>query len=183
MTATDDYRTNVERTEVRRVMAWAWVRLVGDAIAAGCRNIWRVIFQSDIEYGELQGAMLALLWGVWFLLPWYDASAHSYPVFHALLGLLNNTYWAAIFISIGILQLCGVASKQYSIRRVGAMMALICWLFVGIFLSWSDWHAMSAPTAWAFAIGAGIGFVKIGICQRRDEQYRRLQDSGYDGTE
>jgi hypothetical protein len=63
---------------------------------------------------------------------------------------------------MGTLQISGLLCESYTMRRFAAMVALMVWLFVGVCIAHDEWRAMACPTALACAIGAGLGFVKIG---------------------
>lgn len=135
------------------------------------QRILSLVIHGEVEFAELYGALLALLWGIWFLLPWYDSGNNlKYPAFSNLMNVMDNSWWALLFIGMGMMQIVGLAQKSFWLRRQSSMLAIVVWLFVGLFLAVSDWHAMSCPTALACAVGAAIGYLKIGHSRVRYEK-------------
>jgi hypothetical protein len=143
------------------------------------RRIWsrlyEIVWRRDIEYAEIQGSLIALLWGTWFLQQYYDASFKArLPVYNSLLKIATHETWGAVFVVIGLLQFFGLLLSKYSVRRIGTMSATILWLFVGIFLAMDEWRTFSCPTAFAFALGSAWGFIRIGQTHIVAERQRRL---------
>jgi hypothetical protein len=122
-------------------------------------RIEEIVLRRDFEFAELQGAILAMMWGVWLLLPFYDRPLVTYET---LLQVAPNEGWAVLFMAVGFGQMYGLVRQKRRLRRFFTFAALLVWLFTSILIGMNDWHALSFPMACAFALGAGWGFIRIG---------------------
>jgi hypothetical protein len=138
-------------------------------------RLYEIIWRRDIEYAEIQGSLIALLWGAWFLQQYYDVSFKTkLPVYNSLLKVATHEAWGVTFIVIGLIQFFGLLFSRYTVRRIGTMSATVLWLFVGIFLAMDEWRTFSCPTAFAFALGSAWGFIRIGQTHVIAERQHRL---------
>lgn len=137
-------------------------------------RIYDIIWRRDIEFAEIQGALVTLLWGVWFMQTYYDKALSSrVQTYDALLVVVPHEIWGGVFIVVGLVQFLGLVYYNYRARRVGAMLATVLWLFVGIFLALDEWRTFSCPTAFAFALGSAWGYIRIGQIYTSVERQRK----------
>lgn len=116
----------------------------------------------DYEFAELQGAVLSLIWGTWLLFPDYPHMPER-----VLLAAMSHWVWSVLFLAVGSIQLAGLYSAQWPLRRGAIMAACFLWLFSGFLVGFSDWHQPTFPVLIDFAIGSGWGYLRMGIQKRK----------------
>jgi hypothetical protein len=132
-------------------------------IASFLSRVHDILWRRDIEYAEIQGSLLSLLWGVWLFHSYYDKSNSERSfTYDSLLKVCPHEVWGSIFILVGAVQFAGLLFASYRMRRVGTLLATMLWLFVGSLLAMDEWHMLTCPTVFAFAVGSGWGFIRIG---------------------
>lgn len=126
------------------------------------RRIIEIVRTGEIEYGELQGALMALVWGIGLMF----VQAPSIDLPPAVLG--------TCLLAVAGVQLGGIRELNYGARRVGAMMAIVVWTFVaGEAADGANaWRYVICPTCLAFAVAAAWGYYRIG---RRHEAKLHLR--------
>lgn len=100
--------------------------------------------RKGFEVAELQGAILALLYGVWLTYPTPESAR-----------LLAVDAYSAAFLAIGSGQLIGMVQRRYRLRQVMSLLAIVIWA-VTAFYSFN-------PALLVFAANAGWGFLRIGL--------------------
>lgn len=124
-----------------------------------------ILWRRDIEYAEFQGAFIAILWGIWFLHPYQVGFLSGVKVVAPVIIVAYSTQWHSawgfLFVTIGSIQVLGLVTHHYRIRRTGAMLGMMAWLFVALLLALGDWRALSCPTTFAFSLGSAWGFIRI----------------------
>lgn len=162
----------IVRQEVRRLVLRHYMRSLRDVARSlsPCKwgsilyRIWHLAMRSDVEFAELYGGVFAIVWGVWFAMPWFgdNMSETMLPVWRTMMVLMDNAGWAAVFVGIGALQIAGLLCESFTVRRSASMLAVMVWMFVGVCVAHDEWRAIACPTALACAVGAALGYVKIG---------------------
>lgn len=126
-------------------------------------RIWFLAMQSDVAFAELYGGLFTTGWGIWFFMPWFDSLSPTIsPVWRTMMSLMDNTGWAVLFFGVGTLQIAGLVCESYPVRRFASMAALLVWMFTAVCVAHDEWRAMACPTALMCAVGAGLGWIKIG---------------------
>ena len=124
---------------------------------------------TDYEFSEIQGAILAVLWGAWMLLGAHD-------VLITTLRILQRTFplvmWGGIFTAGGIFQAAGLFVGNWKLRRFAIMGAAMTWLFCAALLGLADWRQPTFPILLDFAVGSGWGYLRLGVMERRAEKPR-----------
>ena len=118
-----------------------------------------ILWRRDVEFAEIQGALVSFLWGAWLLNPYYVSSNFAQSV---LLWVAPSWAWGMLFLFVGAFQFFGLAYRKQRVRRFGSIGACMLWLFVGIFLAQDDWRTLSVPTVFAFSLGSAWGFIRLG---------------------
>ena len=114
----------------------------GTHLATRFNALSAVAVRNGFEVAELQGAILALLYGVWLTYPTPESA-----------NLLAVDAYSASFLAIGSGQLMGMVQRRYRLRHVMSFLALLIWV-VTAFYSFN-------PALFVFAANAGWGFLRI----------------------
>jgi hypothetical protein len=122
-------------------------------------RIQEIIVRKDFEYAELQGASIAVLWGIWFAA--FGTAGHFGAV-RALSVLAVEQVWGVAFLTLGVVQFVGLVKNSHRLRRASCFAAVVLWLFVSLLLGMEEYRLLAFPTTFAFAIGAAWGFIRIG---------------------
>lgn len=124
-----------------------------------------LIMRYDISYAELQGGLVATIWGLWFINPWGDMfSSH---VGFGVLGLVAPDHvWGGIFLAVGCAQIYGIVRSDFFVRRTAAFVAACMWVTVGGLLASSHPFFPRPLTAMTFGFGSAWGYLRIGITER-----------------
>jgi hypothetical protein len=116
--------------------------MTGTLLATRFQAISAPVARKAFEVAELQGAILALLYGVWLTYPTPESAR-----------LLEVDAYSASFLAIGAGQLIGIVQRRYPLRRAMSFLALLIWVFTA-FYSFN-------PALLLFAANAGWGFLRI----------------------
>ena len=158
--------TKGKATEVQFWGVWYTLKssspLRGLSLRESIRRIWYIITESDMDFSEFQGAVLALMCGVWFSLPFYDNIAETFPVFRVLLSYAPNEIWASAFIVLGISRFIGLLSGLYRVRRGACICAIALWGFSSGLLAWGEWRAISVPFMASFFLSSILEYIRMG---------------------
>jgi hypothetical protein len=112
--------------------------------------------RSGFEVAELQGAILALLYGLWIIYPTPESAS-----------LLAVDVHSASFLAIGSGQLLGMMQHRYWLRRAMSLLAVLIWVFTAFY--------SFEPVQLVFAAIAGWGFLRI---SRRGDQSTETPKAG-----
>jgi hypothetical protein len=134
-------------------------------------RLMTILLGRDIEPAELQGVLAALLWGVWFIIGGGQLAPLS-SSYKYLFDLAPPFAWGVIFCSLGSFQLYALISDRWPLRRLGAMLAVFCWLTTAVLLALVDWRYISAATSFGFAIGAAWGYLRLRLDSRNAARQR-----------
>ena len=134
-----------------------------NAILGIGRNIWGIIVGGRGELCELENAVTAIGWGIWFLLPFYDSTVTSFPVFHVMLRNIPNHAWAGIFFVLGIGQILGLGLGRHDARRFWSQFAITVWAAITWMLAMGEWRAVSCLNAGVSVLFALLANWKLGI--------------------
>jgi hypothetical protein len=120
-----------------------------------------LICRRDFEYAELQGGVIAVLWGVWLLNPWVQVFADD--AWSRIAVIAPEHAWGGALVVIGLCQLVALLKQSYRWRRVGAISAAAVWLALGVLLALARPYRLGVPSAWMFFVGASWGYLRIGM--------------------
>lgn len=131
-------------------------------LRGGFDRLKEIVTRRDIEYSELQGGLIAVLWGLWSLFPGCGVCAEAPPEFVSLVEVFPLGLWGMVFVAVGLAQLLALLHGGTRTRRVLALLAASLWLFVGVIL----WRVPSQPPGSfpfvvMFAVGAAYGYLRI----------------------
>lgn len=129
------------------------------------RRIIEIVRTGEIEYGELQGSLMALVWGICLMF----VQAPSLDLPPPVLG--------TALLAVAGVQLGGIRELSYGARRIGAMMAIVVWTFVsGEAADGANaWRFVICPTCLSFSIAAAWGYYRIGRRHEAKIQLRTRQ--------
>lgn len=123
-------------------------------------RIAEILRTGEIEYAELQGAVMALAWGIGLMC--IQAPALEVP----------PAYLGISLVAVAVVQLLGIRGLHYGLRRFGAMFAIVLWTFVAgeAADAGNTWRYVICPTCLCLAISSAWGYYRIG---RRHEAHIR----------
>jgi len=120
------------------------------------KAISTVAVRKRFEVAELQGAILALIYGFWLTYPTPESER-----------LLAVDAYSASFLAIGSGQLIGMVQRRYPLRRAMSLLALLIWVFTAF-------YAFN-PVQLLLAANAGWGFLRI---SRRGQHSAKTPQAG-----
>ena len=112
--------------DARREVADSWAGIVMRHLL-DC--LYEIVLRRDWEFAELQGSILAVAWGAWLLMSYYDVARPSVAV---LLRQAPNEVWGVCFLATGALQLHGLLGRRLRVRRWATLQATMLWLFTAL---------------------------------------------------
>lgn len=117
-----------------------------------------IVREADIEYAELGGAVMALIWGVGLMFVQTRNISFTPQIF------------GTAFIVIAAVQLFGIRQVNYRIRRIGAMLACAAWMIAAVlsFQAGGVWPIIIGPQCLYFVAASGWAYVRM----RSREQFR-----------
>jgi hypothetical protein len=148
------------------------------------RRFVEVLTTFNVDYSELQAAGWAVLWGIWVIIPWWDAVG-----FRGRSDLLNfitqgqEWIWGAISLSIGVFHFIGLMldTKQLremlqahawttdvnvtTIRKVNAILSFTLWSFIAWAYLMTNWQSI----AWWFYTILAIASLRAWVILRSSE--------------
>jgi len=62
---------------------------------------------------------------------------------------------------IGSYQLFALLSGDRPRRRTASFAAILLWVFLGVMIGFSDWHFITAPLMFLFAVAAAWSFLRL----------------------
>ncbi len=141
-------------------------------------RIQEIVLKKDFEYAELQGGLVSVLWGIWFITLADKIDAQHMASYVTLMRFADHAVWGALFLILGLAQIYGLIRQVYRVRRTTSLFAVVVWLYVTILFGLEDWHALVFPTTAAFAVGAAWGFIRIGrmVPARKETASRSRED-------
>lgn len=89
----------------------------------------RVLRERDIEFTELQGGVIALLWGVYVGNPLWDAIAQG-ARFFTVADFIPEWAWGSMASAIGLVQLGAIVVGSWRARRWTAFALFWFWLLL-----------------------------------------------------
>jgi hypothetical protein len=123
------------------------------------QRIYELLLKRDLDLAELQGGIIAFLWGLWLLLP--VNSGGLYPaVFSAWVSYKG---YGVVFVLLGWFQCYAVLGDVHTMRRAATFSALLVWIYIGLLLAQRAAWLLACPTAFTMAAGAALGYWRLGI--------------------
>lgn len=123
-----------------------------------------IVTRTNFDYSEFQGAMLAIGWGIWFLIPTF--SHYVYPP-HTVPAILVDVFPAPamgiVAVILGGLQVGALLRNRPPWRRVACLGACTYWTFCWILVVQGDWRLAPVPLLFLFSLGAGWAFIRLQI--------------------
>jgi hypothetical protein len=117
------------------------------------KAISALAMRKGFEVAELQSAILALLFGLGLTYPTPESAR-----------LLAVDAQSAVFLAIGSGQIIGMVQRNYGLRRVMSLLAVLIWLFTAFYSFDPALLVFAAIAVWAFLrIGWGGGRHLSGI--------------------
>jgi hypothetical protein len=98
---------------------------------------------------ELLLALVAILWGSWWLLP--GTTASQQPMFAFLMHLAPQTLWAYGLLAIGLFQIIALRLRRRAMRRVACVAATGWWVGMATAFALGDWRAAGVPILTLYA--------------------------------
>ncbi len=126
-------------------------------------RVIEVLRTGELEYAELQGTLLTGMWGVGLL--FVNAPSLEIPPAVLSIGLL----------AVCGIQLYGIRGMSHTVRRFGAMAAMIMWAFTAgeAADATNMWRYVVCPTCICCVLAAFWGYYRIG--RREDLKIARLK--------
>jgi len=132
----------------------------------GDRRLQRVIARivqvliADHAMPEALLGVGGMLWGVWLLNPhWNTFSAAG---FHALAEVAPEWAWGGLFLSVGWIQITGIACDWRTLRLAAAFAGAFVWIAVALGFLTSNVASLGGPTYTLLAMLSGWVFLRIG---------------------
>jgi hypothetical protein len=121
------------------------------------QRLFEIVNSDSFEFSELQGALIAIIWGIWMLGvgPNSPTGLHISNVIS--LGLVG---FGSIF--VGMAQLLSLGFNVLEFRRITCMAAVILWLFLALVDVNQGWRYATTPLLFLFASGAAWAFWRMG---------------------
>jgi len=133
------------------------------------------IFHRDFEYSEFQGSCIAIVWGVWLLIPSGESSLRMY------FGQVQNLMiLGVVAIIVGACQLTALISSGHVIsRRTTSFYAVLYWLYSFGVAVVQNWRLMPTPLLLLFALAAAWAYWRLGrpvMMMTRDQILSKTND-------
>lgn len=123
-------------------------------------NIKTVVLYSDFKLVALLNSVLAILWGVWLILPIGVFSTG--PAFGALAKLAPEYVYGIVLTFIGLVSLLNFRHRFASDYHARPSFYLfVFWLFVATLLAISNWKTTGTIVYSLIAISNGLVYLKI----------------------
>jgi hypothetical protein len=103
-----------------------------------------------------------IVWGLWIIAPWWTVFTTA-PLYSAMAGIGSETFWGSTAIIAGTVVTFGAVKPSYRNLHMGAFVACLHWLIIGIFYFIGDWTNTGGITALTFAVYAAVVWVNIKI--------------------
>lgn len=120
-------------------------------------RIIEIIYKDDFEYSEFQGASIALVWGIWLLIPDYPECIQS---------LINAVQYlrflGVVSIILGMCQMSALVFGKLKYRRIASFWAVLFWVYNFVIVASQNWRLVTAPLLFMFALGAAWGYWRTG---------------------
>ncbi len=131
-------------------------------LARMAQRFQELLLTEDFDLAELQAALIAMLWGVWLVF------FGDYTLVRVLQGPSTGKVRAVvtagtIIFGLGFLQLRALLMRNFQMRRVTAMAAMIIWAFFSMTVFFQYPSLLLGPTALAFSIGSIWGYLRLGL--------------------
>jgi len=94
------------------------------------QRLWSVLRDADMRTIELVTAFIALAWGIWVGNPFFSVYEGAHAFYAGAEAIAPEWAWGSLVGFVGILQFIGLATGKKAIRRHGAMLGVLAWLFV-----------------------------------------------------
>lgn len=134
--------------------------LIRSAARFALSRIADITMRRDIEYAELQGALVAIGWGVWIYAP-ARAPFQNSVLFAPLVDTLPIYWWSFLFVLAGVFQASALIVNNISARRAACLAAVVAWLFAAAVLGYGTESSPLIPFILMFALGSAWGYLRI----------------------
>ena len=123
-----------------------------------------LILRRDFEFAGLQGACIAILWGIWLCNPWVDIFSEGWPLVQRIMGVHTA---GVLLVLLGIAQFVALVAESYAWRRFLALAAALLWVVFVVLLALDRPYRLAVPSCLMFFVGASWGYLRIGMAERR----------------
>lgn len=115
------------------------------------RRIHSILSECDMEPVQLLFGCIAVIWGVWLLLPFASLPAVGRG-FGYMASILSETAWGWMMIAVGLMQIVPTVIDDLPWRRAGCILATGWWTYLSVAIGLGDWHAAGCPILAFYAL-------------------------------
>lgn len=135
-------------------------------------NIAVALMQPMNKAGAGIMGFFMILWGLWILLPFWDALSAA-NLFRFILELLPEPAVGGIAVGIGLMFLAALKLKNYCLLWVSAGVASWYWGLFTIFCFISDWMNVSDMTYFALFLYSAFVYENVRLNTRWNKVNRK----------
>jgi len=118
------------------------------------------ILHRDFEYSEFQGACLAIVWGIWLMLP--GGSFNPSIVKLVMRNVQDLRLLGVLSILLGVVQMVTLLRNNLSHRRTAAFWAVLFWVYNFAIIAVQNWRLMPTPMLFLYSLGAAWAYWRLG---------------------
>lgn len=124
-------------------------------------------FCSTIRALDLIVSLIAVAWGLWLLVPWWEVFdvSTSYDAF----SVLPENAWGLIAFLVGAAQLASVLSCRRKARRATAMVATGFWCFVVMAFVLGDFRSTATAIYPFIALANMVVFLRLNPAGNKEQ--------------
>jgi hypothetical protein len=117
-------------------------------------RLLEIVLHRDFDFAQLQGAIIALVWGIYLLCD------RGTPAYRMLSPNVAPLWLGVMLVLIGTMQVIALTQQSGGFRYTVSILATGVWAFLAILLLRIHANLLITPTAVMFAMGAAFGFFR-----------------------
>jgi hypothetical protein len=117
------------------------------------------LIKKNAEVGELILGIFGVTWGVWLLLPFFDA--FSLSSFAGFATVADADSWGLVVLSVGLITFISANTNLTVLRRFSLLLNIFMWAFIALVFSWEIPSNPVVTTYLSLALYSFWQYIKI----------------------